>query len=131
MNKFLQYFLIFLTFCNQSNKFNRLELMSLMELVPKEYYITNKYSKFSYNFNRPQVIHITSEDLTSAKAEEISSSKFGVFIHYEYENDEGVFDETLRNHKYSESCAVNNYGNMEQADLEFIRKLFGGLFESS
>ncbi|KAL7026842.1 hypothetical protein ACKWTF_005193 [Chironomus riparius] len=128
MSKVLPYFLIFLTFCNQSNKFNRLEMISLMDSVPKEYYITNKHSKFSYNFNRPKFIHLTPDGLTPEAVDEIRSSKFGVVIQYshEFENDN---EGTQREFGYKDACPVNKY-RTESPDFNTIGSILEEFYEN-
>lgn len=129
MSKVLPYFLIFLTFCNQSNKFNRLEMIGLTDSVPKEYYITNKHSKFSYNFNRPKFVHLTPDGLTPEAVEEIKNSKFGVVIQYshEFENED---QETQAEFGYRDACPVHKY-RTESPDFNKISSMLEDFYKNN
>ncbi|XP_070506823.1 odorant receptor 85b-like [Chironomus tepperi] len=108
--------------------FKWLEIMSLMDSVPKEYYITNKHSKFNYNFNRPKFIHLTPDGLTPEAVDEIRSSKFGVVIQYshEFENED---EETQMEFGYRDSCPVNKCIN-ESPDYNTIGSLLKEFYDN-
>lgn len=99
-----------------------------MEVIPKEYYITNKYSKFSYKFNRPKIVKLTPGEVTPEMLEKIKSTKYGVIIQYGNEDEE--VDEGESDFKFKDSCPKSDdYGRT--ADFEEITKLFGDLYDEA
>jgi hypothetical protein len=74
--------LIILTLFGGSNKFNHQDLLKLTRNVRSEYAITNKFSKFQHDFNKPKIVRIDRRSKSKDIFKQIKSARFGVYLKY-------------------------------------------------